>query len=434
VYTNVRSCRGGFVDAHNYLVTAPAAGGPWSNPVYLNSSGFDPALFHDRDGRTYLLNMVWDHRARTKSGGIVLQEYDRTAQRLVGSPRLVFRGTEAGGTEAPHLYRHGGFYHLMTAEGGTWYEHVVTMARAEKLEGPYRPDPGNPILTSRDDSSLELQKAGHGCLVVTPGGRPYLAHLCGRPLPGTRHCNLGRETALRRCEWNGEGWLRVTGGGHHPVVEEEAPELPPHPFPPAPAREEFDGDTLAPAFNTPRRPPDPSWCSLTERPGWLRLRGRESLNSEFRVSLVARRLEAIRAEATTRIEFAPESFQQMAGLVCFYDNRNYRYLRVSHDGEHGRDLAVLSLDRGRMTLSEPVALDPRAPCYLRARFEGRSLTLHHSSDGERWTQIGPELDAGHLSDDYCRGFTGTFIGFAAQDATGRGLPADFDFFELRERR
>jgi|GEM_PF-2366599 Beta-xylosidase len=34
-----------------------------------------------------------------------------------------------------------------------------------------------------------------------------------------------------------------------------------------------------------------SWLSLTERPGYLRLRGRESLYSLFEQSMVARRLQ-----------------------------------------------------------------------------------------------------------------------------------------------
>jgi hypothetical protein len=49
-------------DFHNYLVTADDIEGPWSDPVYLNSSGFDPSLFHDDDGRKWLLNQLWDHR------------------------------------------------------------------------------------------------------------------------------------------------------------------------------------------------------------------------------------------------------------------------------------------------------------------------------------------------------------------------------------
>ena len=38
-------------DFHNYLVTARTIDGEWSDPVYINSSGFDPSLFHDDDGR-----------------------------------------------------------------------------------------------------------------------------------------------------------------------------------------------------------------------------------------------------------------------------------------------------------------------------------------------------------------------------------------------
>ena len=76
-------------DFHNYLVTSTDIDGEWSDPIYLNSSGFDPSLFHDDDGRKYLLNMLWDHRpGQNRFAGIVLQEYlVRETQRLVGERR-----------------------------------------------------------------------------------------------------------------------------------------------------------------------------------------------------------------------------------------------------------------------------------------------------------------------------------------------------------
>src|SRR5206468_18054 len=86
-----------FRDFHNYLVTSPAIDGPWSDPVYLNSSGFDPSLFHDGDGRKYLVNMLWDYRpGRNRFAGIVLQEYAAAERRLVGSRRNIFAGTSIG--------------------------------------------------------------------------------------------------------------------------------------------------------------------------------------------------------------------------------------------------------------------------------------------------------------------------------------------------
>ena len=64
-------------DMHNYLVTSPRIDGEWSDPVFLNSSGFDPSLFQDDDGRLYILNMLWDHRpGHNRFAGIVIQEYD----------------------------------------------------------------------------------------------------------------------------------------------------------------------------------------------------------------------------------------------------------------------------------------------------------------------------------------------------------------------
>ena len=59
---------GNFKDAHNYVVTAPAIEGPWSDPVYVNSSGFDPSLFHNDDGRKWFMNMLWNHRTASIGG------------------------------------------------------------------------------------------------------------------------------------------------------------------------------------------------------------------------------------------------------------------------------------------------------------------------------------------------------------------------------
>ena len=64
VYTIVRTWGMGqaFKDQHNYLVTTDHIEGPWSEPVFLNSSGFDASLFHDDDGRKWLVQIQWDYR------------------------------------------------------------------------------------------------------------------------------------------------------------------------------------------------------------------------------------------------------------------------------------------------------------------------------------------------------------------------------------
>ena len=102
----------------------------------------------------------------------------------MGESEIIFKGSKIGLTEGPHMYKRDGFYYLLTAEGGTEYNHAVTLARSKEILGPYEVHPQNPILTSNEDESLVLQKAGHASLVETTNGEWYMAHLCGRPIPG----------------------------------------------------------------------------------------------------------------------------------------------------------------------------------------------------------------------------------------------------------
>jgi xylan 1,4-beta-xylosidase len=440
IYTDVKTwgVSEPFKDTHNYLVTAPDILGPWSDPVYLNSSGFDPSLFHDTDGRKWLLNMVWDHRkGKNPFAGILLQEFDPIQKKLVGPVTNVFRGTPIRVTEGPHLYRKDGYYYLVTAEGGTSYEHAVTVARARDIQGPYEVHPDNPLLTSRGKPELTLQKAGHGSFVETQAGEWYLAHLCGRPLEPLGRCNLGRETALQKLEWPEGDWPRLAEGGNAPRVSVPAPDLPAHPFEPEPEKDDFDAPELAIHWQTLRLPHDESWLSLTARPGYLRLYGRESLISRHRQSLVGRRLQAHHAAAETCLEFEPEHFQQMAGLVAYYNTRNWVYLRLSRDEALGKSLNILVCDNGRYdeALAEDISVNGNSRVYLKVTFERKHFRFAYATEPSMWQEIGPRFDAGKLSDDYCSGlsFTGTFIALCAQDLSGTRKHADFDYFVYRER-
>jgi xylan 1,4-beta-xylosidase len=442
VYTDVKSWGHGYVDAHNYLVTAARIEGPWSDPIYLNSSGFDPSLFHDDDGRKWLVNMVWDHRpGKNQFAGIVLQELSLSQRRLIGSPQLIFRGTALGCSEGPHLYRRRGYYYLMLAEGGTGYEHAVTLARSKQLHGPYEVAPNHPLLTSRHDPELALQKAGHASLVETQSGELYLAHLCGRPLGSERRCLLGRETALQRVRFDADDWLVLDNNGHtrspSPSLQVPAPALPQHPFPSESVRDHFDAEEPGPNYQTLRGPADPSWLSLRERPGFLRLRGRESPQSLHRQSLLGRRLQSFRCRVQTQCELEPCSFQQAAGLAMMYDDQCFFQAQVTWDERVGKCLKLLESRRGKLIdlTPEPAALSGRATT-LRAELAGPHLQLSFSEDGERFMALGPQLDATQLSDEATSlglGFTGALAALFAYDLSGARMAADFDYFDYEER-
>ncbi len=276
IYTDVKRRLGNFKDTHNYLVTAPSIEGPWSDPVYMNSSGFDPSLFHDDDSRKWFVNMVWDHRRRRSSfDGILLQEYSPSEQRLVGPIKNIFKGSPLGLVEGPHLWKRNDWYYLTVAEGGTSYNHAVTMARSRTIDGPYDLHPNTHLITSKDAPDAPLQRAGHGFYMETPAGEVFHTHLCSRPLPGSRRSPLGRETAIQRAVWGEDDWLYLAQGGQVPAVEVEGPDLPPHPFPPEPERHGFDEGELPSVYQWLRTPEWERIFSPKARPGHLRLYGRE---------------------------------------------------------------------------------------------------------------------------------------------------------------
>lgn len=132
----------------NFIVTAEKAEGPWSAPHWIEGAeGIDPSLFWDDDGRAY-----YTGTCMTKPGEkqmIWLSEIDLEKFVLVGEKTKIWGGAmeNAAWPEAPHMYKVNGYYYLMIAEGGTEHFHSETIARAEKITGPYESYRGNPILT-----------------------------------------------------------------------------------------------------------------------------------------------------------------------------------------------------------------------------------------------------------------------------------------------
>jgi xylan 1,4-beta-xylosidase len=430
-----------FRNLNNYLVTSARIDGEWSDPIYLNSSGFDPSLFHDDDGRKYLLNMVWDHRPGcNRFAGIALQEYAAAKGKLIGHPKLIFKGTALGFTEGPHLYKRNGIYYLLTAEGGTGWGHAVTLTRARELTGPYELHPDIYILTSRHRPDIELQRAGQADLVETQSGETYMVHLCGRPLRNRGRCTLGRETAIQRMAWGADGWLRTADSKGLPYSEVAAPELPAQDFPVPPVREDFNAPQLPLDFQWLRSPSPDELFSLTERPGYLHLVGRESLGSLFRQSLVARRQQAHCFSAATMVDFEPASFQHMAGLVCYYNGFKFHYFYISHDETLGKHVRVMSCHPDQVqtdVFTPPIAIPAGMPVHLRVEVDYERLRFAYRLDGGDWAWLPEQFDASILSDEAGPpgnpNFTGAFVGMCCQDLAGTCRAADFDYFEYRER-
>ena len=423
VYTVVKAFYCNMYDTENYLVTAQDIRGPWSAPVALNNFGFDPSLFHDEDGRKYMVSMVTDHRVPKKyAGRLVLQEYDPKAQRMVGPVRDIYRA-ERIFLEGPHIFKKDGWYYLFSADTGTGEAHGQTIQRSRSVWGPYEMyRPADPlrqegeaysILTSRHHEDILLQKAGHCDLVETPEGEWYAVHLCGRAserrnppdaprFAGCRRYMLGRETAIQKMRWTQDGWLeldadcvpegRITSFSNTPLERVPAPACAADDTPEACGspdnagtvgeapfyRDDFDFPALALDYQSLRIPMDSHYLSLTEHPGWLRMYGRSGLSSYFSQTLIARRMTEYHMTAEACVSFEPEVFKQMAGLILMYDTDNYLYLHLSRDEDVGKCITLLKAEnRSYEYLTDYIPLEEGRDVILRLVINGTSVQFFY---------------------------------------------------------
>ncbi len=169
----------------NFVVTSEKPEGPWSNPVWLPQiNGIDPSLFFDDDGKAYIIyNSIPPDDKPLYDGHRTIRmcRFDAAALKIVGEEKIIVNGgvditKKPVWIEAPHIFKVGGVYYLIAAEGGTAGWHSEVVFKSANVEGPYTPYEKNPILTQRTlDPKREfpVTSTGHADL-VTHWGLLYL--------------------------------------------------------------------------------------------------------------------------------------------------------------------------------------------------------------------------------------------------------------------
>ena len=458
-YTVARQIDGIFKDVSNYVVTAADPRGPWSAPVFLNASGFDPGIYHE-DGRHYVINPQWDPRPLSghhRFNGLVMQEFS-LEHGLVGRARTVLGNDDAVNwlREGPHVMKREGWYYIACAEGGTGRRHRIRMARSRELWGPYEACP-EPLLCAWC-ADTPLRRAGHGNLVQGPDDSWYVCHLCSRYLPRRDGLDrvfdeheegfspLGRETALQRVVWK-DGWPRLAQGGVVPTVEIEITGA-------------FGG--RPPAL----RPGEPGWRYETRfeggtdlwREGWLAprcltsefwgcgdkglmLSGGDSPSSMFDRACLSRRVTSLAWRAQTTLSFEPAHYNQTAGLIVEYDARAFVYLQVAYDERLAcRVVDVVTNLCGEFASplgqARPVVPAGARDIALCVDVDGYGLRLSWAVDGDDPSLLHGEsgepcvLDASLMSDEAVPGwaYTGTMVGVTCVDMWDKTARASFRHF------
>lgn len=190
-----------------FITSATDVHGPWSEPKFLAvPAGIDPSLAFVDEHCYLTLTVAKKHRQEAE---IDLLEINPLSGEVLSEITPISNGCGGRDAEAPHIYHvHDAFY-LVMAEGGTREGHMVTMAKAPAITGPYLPCPYNPILSNRNVRS-DIQNVGHADFFQTANGDWWLVALA------VRHVNhraiLGRETILLPVNWDGV-WPIVNGSG-----------------------------------------------------------------------------------------------------------------------------------------------------------------------------------------------------------------------------
>ena len=425
----------GTVYRRQIVVSSDKPEGPYSEPAYIEEDGIDPSIFHDEDGRHYML----------LNRGARIFELSSDCKKQISKAQLLYYGSQKRAPEGPHLLKKDGYYYLFLAEGGTGPGHRITVSRSRELMGGYEPCPFNPIMRQMDEKA-GIQRCGHGKPVCTQNGQWYMVYLCGRRVEhaGESYSILGRETALDPITWTAEGWPMVNNL-KGPSVLQIRPNLPVW------KPEIVDGvskgwveakgqvskeqyhreEKIASVKWMCPRPPEKDGVFIGEE--GFRIKGsRASLESVDARNILLQRQTAFcfRAEAVLKVSELAKG--QEAGITCYYDENTWvsfyvgkdtgYYLQVrEHVGHADKFHEKFSLAQADEVVGKSLKLKIETD-YLNRKFL-------YEIDGKE-TMAADIPDVYYLCDEGIRmgkRFTGAMVGMYAY-AGNEPLVADFEDF------
>ncbi|WP_198667697.1 glycoside hydrolase family 43 protein [Glycomyces dulcitolivorans] len=395
----------GDADSGQTIVSAEDPAGTWSDPVFVpDAVGIDPDLAWDEDGTCYL---TWAGAVASGDGGngIWQGRLDMKTGEFEAPPYLVWQGSGLAYPEAPHLYRIGAHWYLLLAEGGTERGHSVTIARADRPEGPYKSCPHNPVFSHRS-TPHPVQNTGHADLVETATGEWAAVYLAVRPGGFTPSFHvLGRETFLAGVDWV-DGW---------PVFDESRYEFAPDPTP-------FDDDFTAAKLDHRWVAPasEPAKIAVIRDGGGLDLRD----PGDRSPGLLCTRVTDLRWEAEA-------VFTGSGRLEVRIDDR-HRYGLVFADGTVRAEARIGGI-RAELGSVEIGGEAPSAGQGESLDADRRRAVLRIEAvecEAETMTAYGPDdlvlsvggtvlarLDGRYLSTEVAAGFTGRMLGVGAVETS-----------------
>lgn len=401
---------------------------------HMGKLGIDPGFFADTDGRLYLV-MYKGEIYELKKDALSVK---RRVAKIEISRYKFFEG--------PDIFKRNGWYYCLYSDGGTrpHQPSTVSVLRSRRIEGPWKEDPGNPVLFATDDGS-PIQGPAHGTLIETQKGQWFVTFHAHE----LSHYSLGRPMCVLPIEWTEDGWWRPRHG-KAPTRRAKAPNLPACDYALAQS-DEFETKHLGPQWFFHCKPPEQGggW-SLGERPGWLRIRpgAGKAIESAVLPAVFLQRMIDKRFRLTTRVVFDASAPGHAAGLCMYHDpGMNFWLTTTRRDGK--RIFEVGKTNNGKRMSLWTVENKIGRQVHLRIDVNGEeTATFHYGPDGKQWTRLGKSIYFGDSWRDLRNGRRGdpdlgwigvkkrnawsaaTFGIFAVRRAKVEATAADFDFVRV----
>jgi beta-xylosidase len=383
--------------------------GPWKT-VSFAPSYHDCNLFFDDDGRNYLI--YGNHKLHIVELNTDLTDTKKETDRILIEDATAPSGKPGLGAEGSQLFKVNGKYYLfnITWPQGPGSMRTVVIHRADKIDGPYEGRVG-----------LKDLGVAQGGLIDTPDGRwfSYLFRDYG---------SVGRIPYLVPVKWE-DGWPVLGVNGKVPDTLNLPANKSLIPF--IVNSDEFTrkkGEPALPLVWQWNHNPDNSLWSVTERPGYLRLKTAriDSLFLKARNTLTQRTIGPV-CSGTTLLDISNLKDGDFAGLcalqrkfglvgVKVQNGAKFVYM-VSNKTDQPTELQSIPLSQDKVYL--------KIECDFRNRID--VATFFYSLDGKKWNTIGGQLKMEYTLMEHFMGYRFGLYNYSSKNPGGY---ADFDFFRI----
>lgn len=408
--------RSGVDSGKNVLLTATDPEGEWTMK-FMDEHYYDAGWMFDDgengDGYLYVACGITD---------IYVNKLNAKTLKKISSEKVLSRESHEGS----HMYHIGDYYYLYLTNGGYW--RGQTIFRSKNPMGPYEECPNG---NTQAGSVFSGQGIHQGGLVETQTGEWWTIMFKDA---GT----IGRIPYLEPVEWK-DGWPIIGNKGidvsknskgyRKPNVGKEYPKTY------LPTNDPFVEKTLGKQWGWNHNPMNNSW-SLTQRPGWLRLKTNYKPESFIQVrNMLTQRIMGYSPEGTASASVKPSygtakfdvsgmTDGDVCGLCVFQENYGYVGVKMVDGKKY-----IVQYNNNYAGTSEVEKIGPEVTgdiVYLRAqcRFGTNKAYFYYSFDNETFTRVGNVLDMVYT----LTVFTGNKFGLFNYRTKSMGGYVDIDWF------